>query len=523
VRYKNKKFKNYIKLDTLALEYILLKRCFIPLSQRFSLQEKNDTFLSQTVYLCVYTNEDIFILCVKPSTMKLKEYFHHQKHTILTDNEKFLLYQRVVVQRDIKKSFLQRYIFAKRIAYTSFVLIFIFAVYGVHFFRDDIRYMTNSLIVQRWWDLVQAWYIANIVQFEWSFLIEHNGKAIKTSVIHDGDIVTLRQWTQIVFHIDEQTKAQIIGPAQFILKTQENKDDAYTIELLQGDFVEIQSLQEQTTQEISLISDDVTIRQEKADSASHFQLVREGKWHRIENKGSQISLVQQNGKSNIAIASRQTLKLADNDITLIDQETQIARVLMQKDVSQTVAFADVSNNTENFEDISVDALSRAFEVKDNLVDEDVVSSVITAISKVDDKRVIAPEENTQLRNILHDWLLQDIQFMYEVYLQWDDLSFQKSAASLQAKIANIQKTFWLTVTTQKESSQNSFTQTIQTVRSLAMHLENEYYIPPRYIHNLQTIAQLLEYINRQEFGSLKDSSQSSDISKRLLPNNLRFQ
>jgi hypothetical protein len=81
--------------------------------------------------------------------MKLKEYFHHQKHTILTDNEKFFLYQRVVAKRDIKKSFLQRYILAKRIAYTSFVLIFIFAVYGVHFFRDDIRYMTNSLIVQR--------------------------------------------------------------------------------------------------------------------------------------------------------------------------------------------------------------------------------------------------------------------------------------------------------------------------------------------------------------------------------------
>jgi hypothetical protein len=113
-------------------------------------------------------------------------------------------------------------------------------------------------------------------------------------------------------------------------------------------------------------------------------------------------VVQQNGKGDIAIASRQTLKLADNDITLIDQETQIARVLMQKDVSQTVAFADVSNNTENFEDISIDALSRAFEVKDNLVDEDVVSSVITTISKVDDKRVITPEENTQLRNILHD-------------------------------------------------------------------------------------------------------------------------
>jgi len=88
--------------------------------------------------------------------MKLQDYFHHQKHTFLTDNEKFSLYQEIVAKRDIKRSILQRYAFAKRMAYASFVILFVMSVYGVHFFRDDLRYMTNSLIVQNAGDAVQA-------------------------------------------------------------------------------------------------------------------------------------------------------------------------------------------------------------------------------------------------------------------------------------------------------------------------------------------------------------------------------
>jgi hypothetical protein len=37
----------------------------------------------------------------------------------------------------------------------------------------------------------------------------------------------------MVFHIDDQTKAQLIGPAQFIITTQQEKDDAYMIQLIQ--------------------------------------------------------------------------------------------------------------------------------------------------------------------------------------------------------------------------------------------------------------------------------------------------
>jgi len=68
----------------------------------------------------------------------------------------------------------------------------------------------------------------------------------------------------MVFHIDDETKAQLIGPAQFILNTSgEAEDQSYTLQLLQGNFVEIQSLTETTTQDIAIIADDITVQQKK--------------------------------------------------------------------------------------------------------------------------------------------------------------------------------------------------------------------------------------------------------------------
>gem|GEM_PF-1824197 len=86
---------------------------------------------------------------------------------------------------------------------------------------------------------------------------------MQTSVIRDGDIVTLKDKTEMVFHIDDQTKAKLVGPAQFVLNTKGGEEQSYTLQLLQGNFVEIESLTEETTQAISIVSDDVIVQQEK--------------------------------------------------------------------------------------------------------------------------------------------------------------------------------------------------------------------------------------------------------------------
>jgi len=49
---------------------------------------------------------------------------------------------------------------------------------------------------------VQASYIAKVVDFNGSFYIEHKGKRVQTSTIQDGDIITLKENTQLVTQIN---------------------------------------------------------------------------------------------------------------------------------------------------------------------------------------------------------------------------------------------------------------------------------------------------------------------------------
>lgn len=458
--------------------------------------------------------------------MKLQDYFHHQKHTFLTDNEKFSLYQEIVAKRDIKKSILQRYAFAKRMAYASFVVLFVMAVYGVHFFRDDLRYMTNSLVVQNAGDAVQAGYIAQIVHFDGSFIIEHDGKKLQTSVIRDGDMVTLRDGTEMVFHIDDQTKAKLVGPAQFVLNSKwEAQDQSYTLQLLQGNFVEIQSLTATTTQDLAIIADDVVVQQAKWSTASHFQLSQEGANKRIENKGAEIKVTRNQEDSPIEtkVAAKQTLALAANDITLIDDETQIARVLMQKDITQTVSLAQVQKDVLLDEEINIDTLSAVFQTKEDVKVSEWVSSAVGTMIKwaSDEKRVVTPEQNNQLRgNLYAGFLLQNMEAILIAHREGDDQSIARNIQSLQSNIIAIHQSFALTMPASRPDNV-PFAHTISMIQDLQSTLDKQYYMPPRYIQNMNTIVKWLEYIATQPHASQKDGK--TYLQEIVLPTHLSFQ
>lgn len=59
-------------------------------------------------------------------------------------------------------------------------------------------------------NVVQAGYIAKIVDFQGAFYIDHNGKNIVSTAINAGDIVTLKKGTKITFNIDEKTQGTIV-------------------------------------------------------------------------------------------------------------------------------------------------------------------------------------------------------------------------------------------------------------------------------------------------------------------------
>lgn len=403
-------------------------------------------------------------------------------------------------------------------------MLLIMSVYGVHFFRDDLRYMTNSLIVQKAGETVQAWYIAQIVHFDGSFIIEHGGKKLQTSVIRDGDIVTLKDKTEMVFHIDDQTKAKLVGPAQFVLNTKGGEEQSYTLQLLQGNFVEIESLTEETTQAISIVSDDVIVQQEKWSIASHFQLSQEGDNKRIENKGAEIKVTrtQENSPIETKVAAKQTLALAANDITLIDDETQIARVLIQKDLSQTVAIADVEDKVVSDNEIDIAILSSVFKAQEDIkVSEKVISAVDTMISSSkQEKTVVTPEQNNQLRGNLDGGILtQNMQSILITHIEGNNEELVRNIVTLQDKIITIYKVFWLTA----PKGSSTISHTIELATQLYKSLDKQYYMPPRYMQNIETIGSWLEYIAAQPAESQEDGKAYREKSSSSIPSNLRFQ
>ena len=71
---------------------------------------------------------------------------------------------------------------------------------------------------------VFADYIAEIVEFNWKYSLARDGKIIldsdKLNTIQDGDVVSLPEWTDLIFNLQDWTQAKIIWPAEFsITKT----------------------------------------------------------------------------------------------------------------------------------------------------------------------------------------------------------------------------------------------------------------------------------------------------------------
>lgn len=319
----------------------------------------------------------------------------------------------------------------------------------------------------------------------------------------------------MTFHIDDQTQAKLVGPAQFMLNQKWEWDDAlYTLQLLYGNFVEMESLNEETTQNIALVSKDVTIHQEKKDKASHFQLISDGETQRIENKWAQIIVTSlQDDKSiETEIHNKQTLSIASNDITLIDDETQITRILTQKDVSQTIAFADVKEKIEQPEEITAAALSEVFEEVDVKVDARVAAAIDTMITKQSDgKKIPTTEQDKQLRSNLYGWFLNpDAQALLVAYVLWDDASVQKYTQIFGDRLTNIAKAFDV------ELRKTTWLQWLVAASSdIKQSLSATYYIPPRYMDNIAMIGRIVSYIISQE--------QSKSDAKPTLPANLIFQ
>lgn len=430
--------------------------------------------------------------------MKLQEYFNQKKDQGLSDIQKMDVYY-AIMDKNMKKSFQRKrsFLHVKSFVYTSFLLFFLVGFYGMYFFQqtniEDSEWYLLSRLANT--NVAQADFVAKIVDFDGSFYIEQAGKTIQTSNIKDGDIVTLREDAQIVFHIDDDTKAKIVGPAKFVIN---KKAQWYKVALLYGEYVELSSLQKENKHNIELAVDGLLVSQWEKKKPINFQVVKQWKGHVIKNNWAKL-LVSSDDQKATSVGNKQVLAIQWNDISLFDSFEKFAKAVKDKNLSQTFTFV------EEVKTEIVDTIVWQEEIKE-LEEEEILSIDEQEIPNIDlglvndEQKIATPEQTKVIEAQLNKSLLQEnLDELVIAYKAADQAKFATSYTELERKISTIAKTFQYQYTIAKWTEQEKISTIISTIQDLSDYIAKKYLIPPKYIDSLKAIIPILSPLKSVSF------------------------
>jgi len=456
--------------------------------------------------------------------MNLQDYFKHQQSSYMSEVDRFSIYQKILTKKDQKSLTRKKNVLRiKSLMYGFSLAILLFGVYGTYFFNSESR--QDGLFVQNpLSNSVQAASIANVVRFQGDYKIENNGQIVQTSVIQDGDIITLEQGTEIIFNLDTETQAKIIWPAQFIVHKPDT--DSYKLELMYGDFVSIQSLQDTNTQNLEIVSPDFVVHQSQSAEPIDFALVKDGTKHIIQNQGSDLLITTTNtdqAKQDTLITKKQQLTIDTSDITLLSVE-DLSSAISQKNISQTFFFPQHPKPTtqerswaeKTVRKMATKDIQKELATQDIIIDPGVMDEI--AIFTTQEKQILTPAQNNKLISTLAaSFLASDLQKLFTAYTEANTSATELALGNIDRKISQLCSIFDLSCTQSSGISTARFTHLQSQITKLITHLEPNYLVPPRYIHNLHTTAQWLTTISTYTFGQhTTDTNISrSDISSKI--------
>lgn len=421
--------------------------------------------------------------------MKLKQYFDQKKEIAVSGWDKLEIYQNIISKRNSKSFYPQRkFFFVKSFAYSLVLLFLVLWLYWTYIFNWKFIINKDWFFIQRsnWIRSVQADYIAKIIEFNWNFYIWHDGEYYQWSYISNWDIVTLQNWAEIIFHIDQLTQAKVVWPAKFLIA---KTDDNYRLNLIYWDFIELKSIQEEKPQNIEFSTKNLTIKQSDKTKHIDFQLIKQWEQTLLKNNWPQLIITQktQDDKQTLKeLNSDKILSIQDNDISIINDE-KLSQAITQKNFTQTLSFNNITDTWDLDEILN----------KEYWQETDSDQAIIKNIWLPNDKLIPTEQQMTKLlSNLSQNTISKDIQNIKTNYLKWDDW-INTNINSLETKIKQIYTSFdinyikinWSTV-------QEKISQLIDNTNKLSSILQEKYHIPPTYINNLQDIwIQLSNILN----------------------------
>ena len=491
--------------------------------------------------------------------MKLSEYFNQQHSYEMPAQTKSELFSRIQKEKnwiEISTKIPSKVFFfaSKRIMYMSLATILIFVVFGW-------LLLDKTQVVDFWIFSVKqnntpngvfADYVAEIIQFDWEYSLVRDGNTInsdKIKTIQDGDTVSLPEWTDLIFTLQDWTQAKIVWPAEFSISKTEKW---YQISIFDGKFFRIYC--PECSSDVEIITPDFSISQEKDQTLDLHIAKEENGEMLVKNDGDKITVKTKTSekKTEVKEISSELVAinpdsdnidvLKDSDImlafmtknnisatfTLSTEDVQWPTIKAEEKNNDFVAMQPKQESKPQPQNIKSDDTKKLMEEKEVKVTEEkdpllewikeIVSSDTSTVSTIDeditaqlwlsledDQKVPTTTQMQTLKTNLNSFFLMNI---FESIYSQDKVN--QNISKLADRVNSISSTFGYSY--RASSDLSSIKSNIQNLKS---QLEKDWYISPSYILQMEKVANWCD--------ELKNPSKSDwESLKSDLPLNLRL-
>ena len=484
--------------------------------------------------------------------MKLSEYFKQQQSQEMPAHLRRELFSRIqkekLIWTEISTKLPSKIFFfaSKRIMYASLAAVLVFVVFGWLLLNktDVIDFWIFSVKENKTPNGVFADYVAEVVQFDWEYSLVRNGKTILSSeslkTIQGWDTVSLSEWTDLIFNLEDWTQAKIVWPAEFSITKSEKW---YQISLFDGKFFRIYC--PECTSDVEIITPEFSISQEK-DQTLDIHIAKEKNGDMlVKNDGDKITVKTKNSENKseskqvtsglvsiwpdsekINIVSDSDMMIAfmtENNIsatfTISREKVDWPSIKTNTNDAETVSKTETSNldkeivqdnpQPNNIKDIEEDPLLAW--IKEIISSDEVVKDVDESVAWdiwlfSDGLQVPSADQMQSLKTNLNGFFLMDV---FEWIYKNDKVS--QNISKFADRINAVSSAFGYSY--RASSDLSSIKSTIQTLKN---QLESERYISPSYILQMEKLARWCDELQNPSQSDWESLESDLPINLRLM-------
>lgn len=436
-------------------------------------------------------------------SMKLQEFFDTQKNTSYTDIDKLNLYQSILYKKN-KRVWLKRtsFVHAKYFIYTMIFVVLMIGSYGVYFMNDGgVENGNRFAIKSNTNNTAQADYIAQVIDAKGNFFIEHNGILLTTNKIGNGDTILLKENTQLVFEINSGTQSKIIWPAKLVI--QKTNIDNYKLNLIYGNFIQMEG-KEEKAQTIEVAINDIVIKQQDKSQPLNFKFIKNGEDKIFQNNGANIVVTKNNGEEKATtISKQQVVAIQDNDIKIFANIDKFTKAVQEKNVSQTFSLAQKPTNSGASEKETTLLLSilNSTENINGTAKEEITRSISSVVLS-GQKSILDFSQYEKITANLYEWVYtSELNELEKAFIEWNEDDFNASYKKIEGKIQTIYQIFTIPYTRQAGDPIQMIEGLKSATKNIQEIMTNKWNIPGKYIEYIQSINKTLNTISKQWYKS----------------------